>query len=127
MPISPVTYSGVDTISCAPPSRKTVNLAAGQNPSWAELVLNQEFIIEKNCIDPCHSVDPGYDSIFRTSDDLQLLTKSQISRYFDVGLSKTELKQQRFIYGYLIHGLALLPYILAQGIVTVLFGRRDPI
>ena len=127
LPIELITYSGKDTISCAPSSGKTLNLAAGQNPKWNELIPNQEFIIKNNCIDPCHGVDPSVGSIFRTSDDLQILTKSQINEYSLTGLDKNELKQREFIYGYQKYGLVFLPYILAQGIVTVLFGRRDPI
>ena len=127
LPISLVTYSNASAISCAPPSGKILNLSAGQNPNWTELVPNQEFITENNCIDPCHGVDPDGDSIFRTNDDLQILTKSQINEYNYVGLSKKELKQDQFIYNYRKYGLAFFPYILAQGIVTVLFGRRDPI
>ena len=127
LPISIVTYSGIDTISCAPPSGKTLNLAAGQDPSWNETIPNQEFIFENNCINPCRGVEPLYGSMFRTSDDLQILTQSQINRLSGVSLSKNELKQIWFIHEYQTYGIVFLPFILAQGIVAVLFGRRDPI
>ena len=127
LPISQVTFSGIETIACTP--KGDLNLTVGQNPKWGNLVPNYEFITENNCTDPCHNVEPldGQSAIFRSADDLQVLTMEQVNLYYDVDLKGGRGKTLKFVQGYRKYGLLFLPYILLQGIWTACFGRRNPI
>ena len=127
LPISQVTLGGATILSCTP--KGDLNLTVGQNPNWGDLVPNYEFITENNCIDPCHGVEPrdGLSAIFRSTDDLQILTKEQVNLYYNVDLANGRGKELKFAQGYRKYGLLFLPYILLQGIWTACFGRRSPI
>ena len=88
------------------------------------------FQIETNhCVDPCKGFPPleNQGAIFRSPDDLQILSKKDIDLLLRVDLSKKDLKKQTFIDGYTNYGLVFFPYILLQGIWTTCFGRRSPI
>ena len=128
------TYSGVDNATCIPPSGK-MNYTVGQDSTWQVLVIDQEFIQENNCYDPCKGQtlqDPYYyepipTNIFRSADDVQTFTMNELI-YIDGDKlqKKSQQRNRSFFLFYVQYGLCLLPYILLQGIWAASFGRRSP-
>ena len=124
------TWSGMENITCT--SQRGLNLSAGQLPSWTDLVLNQEFITENNCENPCSSsFSPN--PPFRTDNDLQILTKRERefldSWYFRIQFEDSPARNDvphLLYFHYITFGVWSIVTVLAQGIYAISFGRRTP-
>lgn len=113
-----------DSFTCSPEGK--LDLSAGRNSSWPGLIPTVEFIEANNCLDQCHRAAPSFENaIFRSSDDLRLLDKTQVNMLLEIGQTKEERKAKAFSY-YLAITFCVFPYILLQGFLTALFGRRRP-
>ncbi|MCJ1248192.1 hypothetical protein MMC30_005409 [Trapelia coarctata] len=115
------------------PENGQLNLNAGQDTSWDHIVIDEEFIQQNVCLDPCRGwPNPNGGSLFRSDDDYRAFTKADVNLFIDMeaalsGDPKTEKQMnQRLFLMYLNPGMFLLLYILLQGIWATLFGRRLP-
>lgn len=134
LPISPVTFPSNTNITCSPPGGQ-FDYSSGQNQDWQLFLLTKEFISDNNCIDPCSAVYPGFGAIFRTNDDLKTLAEKDVDKVSNWLLGYSTEKEQSkgtealksFAAGYEKFALYLLPYIVVQGILAIIFGPRTPI
>ena len=89
--------------------------------------IDDDFIKQNACSNPCENIN--IPSIFRQSDDMVLLSRSQSLLYGSDFDSKAYQNQER---GERLYDKVLklyqvgLPIILLQGIIVVFFGRRCP-
>jgi len=132
VPFLPFERSPVTSVMCIPPGGR-MNFTAGQDASWDHVVIDDEFIQENRCLDPCRGwPNPNGGSLFRSDDDYRVFTKADVNFYVSLeaalsGQPKTKKQMhQRLFLLYLNPGLFLLLYILLQGIWAALFGRRSP-
>ena len=124
------TWSGLENITCTP--RGNLNLSAGQVPSWTDLVLDQEFITENSCENPC-STSFSPNPPFRTDNDLQVPTKKERefldSWYFRIQFEHSPARQDvphLLYFHYITFGIWSTVTVLAQGTYATFFGRRTP-
>ena len=114
----------VESIACLPP-RSSLNNSAGQSPYWERFYVDDEWVKENNCFDPCRETTYYLWPIatFRDSADMQIATMSQIEKNFDGGSTITSQKaadrQQQQYWDYFIvfgvFGSILAAFIILQG------------
>ena len=121
-------FSNLTEIQCTPPNG-FLNTSAGQVQGWTAFYLTQEFLEQNNCIEPCSTnVDPYFgDTLFRTPQDLRSLTMREIDRNIEgVGINTHDVNAIGLTHFYFKFALMALPYVIAQGLWAVLFGRKTP-
>ncbi|MCJ1242329.1 hypothetical protein MMC14_010337 [Varicellaria rhodocarpa] len=124
------TWSGLENITCTP--RGNLNLSAGQVPSWTDLILDQEFITENRCENPC-STSFSPNPPFRTDNDLQIPTKKERefldSWYYRIQFEHSPARHDvphLLYFHYITFGVWSIVTVLAQGTYAASFGRRTP-
>ena len=97
------------------------------NGTFHRRAIDSAFIQDNGCTDPCNLVN--IPSIFRSQNELQLLSHSQAllwnftipgPKYMDQEKMMT-VENNLFSINYWS-----LPFIVLQGFITAFFGRRDP-
>ena len=128
----PFERSHITSVTCVPANGQ-LNFTAGQDVNWDHVVIDDEFIQENLCLDPCRGrPKPNGGSLFRSDDDYRAFRQADVNFYVGLeaalnGHPKTEKQMhQRLFLFYLNPGMLLLLYILLQGIWAALFGRRSP-
>ena len=94
--------------------------------SWLH-IIDTKFVEENHCTDPCSLIN--IPSIFRQKNDLVLLNINQTVMHIDRRVPKTFVKEEHHLHKELQMfniAFSLLPFILIQGFIAALFGRRDP-
>ncbi|KAI9718120.1 MAG: hypothetical protein M1812_004378 [Candelaria pacifica] len=96
-----------------------------------DTVIDPWFVWEYGCTNPCTAysslslVRPDPD-MYQPIGDLRLISNSTLERFLGYSTDTREQRQLAFHTGYEKYGLVMFPYILMQGLWTVLFGRRRP-
>ena len=100
------------------------------NATFYRRAIDSQFIQQNGCVDPCSQVN--IPSIFRQQSDLMLLPHRQALLWnsststskYQWAKPAEQIRQDE----YEVEKLAfnLLPFILVQGFIVVLFGRCDP-
>lgn len=121
-------YSNLTEIQCTPPNG-FLNTSAGQVNGWSSFYITREFIDENHCVEPCSTcVDPYFGkTLFRSNQDMRALTMREVDRSIEqVGITSRDASAIGLTYFYFQFALMALPYIIAQGLWAVLFGRKTP-
>ena len=98
------------------------------NGTFHRRAIDTFFIQDNGCSDPCNQIN-NLRSIFRSQNELVLLPHSQALLWNFTIPGPKYAKAERMVT-LLNKNLAInwwsLPFILVQGFITALFGRRDP-
>ncbi len=111
-------------VMCAPGTNASQQYSAAEGYNNT---IDSTFVQDHGCTKPCNLVN--IPSIFRRQDDLVLLDSSKAQLYAGIVSSSKTLKTEKFLekaVKILWIDYLTLPFILAQGLVAAMFGRRDP-
>ncbi|MCJ1272860.1 hypothetical protein MMC21_000649 [Puttea exsequens] len=118
-------YPDMGKVMCLPGTNASMLMSP--NGTYHRRAIDTSFIQDHGCTDPCDLID--IPSIFRNQNDLVLLTHSQELLWnFTIPGPKYE-RQERIMAIENVNfdiDYYTLPFVLVQGFITALFGRRDP-
>ena len=118
-------YPDLSKVMCAPGTNASMLMSP--NGTFHRRALDKDFIQNNGCTDPCNLVDVP--SIFRNQNDLVLLTHSEALLWNYTLPGEKYQKAERFLVNenkVLNLDWWSLPFIVVQGVIAALFGRRDP-
>ena len=113
-------------VMCSPGTNASMLMSP--NGTFHRRAIDNNFIQDNGCIDPCNQITT-LPAIFRNQNELVLLPHSQALLWnFTIPGPKYAMAEHLMTIENDNFGINLwsLPFILVQGFITALFGRRDP-
>ncbi len=118
-------YPDMSKIMCLPGTNASMMLSP--NGTFHRRAIDSTFIQDNGCTDPCNLID--IPSIFRNRNELTLLKHSQ-ELLWNYTIPGPKFQMQEKIMSIANVNFSInywsLPFIVLQGFITALFGRRDP-
>ena len=118
-------YPDMTKVTCR--SGTNASLFMDSNGTFHKRAIDAPFIQDNGCTDPCNLVN--IPSIFRNQNELVLLKHSEALLWNDTLPGPRYQKAERLMTAeskaFSINFYSL-PFILVQGFIVALFGRRDP-
>lgn len=118
-------FPDMSKVMCAPGTNATQQDSAAEG--YYNRSIDSTFVQDHGCTNPCNLVN--IPSIFRRQDDLVLLDSSKAQLYAGIVSSSKSRNTENLLEkdGKILWiDYLTLPFILAQGFVAAMFGRRDP-
>ena len=112
-------------VMCAPGTN--ASMLRSSEGGYQPRAIDTQFIQANGCSDPCNQVNVP--SIFRQQNDLVLLSHQKAILWNESGGdSKYDKIEKELGWAYKLFNLDYwtLPFVIVQGVVATLFGRRDP-
>ncbi|KAK0509156.1 hypothetical protein JMJ35_008527 [Cladonia borealis] len=119
-------YPDMSKVVCSPGTNASMEMSP--NGTFHRRAIDNNFIQDNGCTDPCNQITT-LPAIFRNQNELVLLPHSQ-ALLWNATLPGAKYAMAEHLMtienANLWINLWTLPFILVQGFITALFGRRDP-
>lgn len=119
-------YPDMSKVVCSPGTNASMLMSP--NGTFHRRAIDNNFIQDNSCTDPCNQIST-LPSLFRHQNDLVLLPHSQALLWnFTIPGPKYAMAEHLMTIenNNFNFNLWSLPFIIVQGFITALFGRRDP-
>ena len=119
-------YPDMSKVVCSPGTNASMLMSP--NGTFHRRAIDNNFIQDNGCTDPCNQINT-LPSLFRHQNDLVLLSHSQALLWnFTIPGPKYAMAEHLLTIenNNFDFNLWSLPFIIVQGFITALFGRRDP-